>query len=73
VGDSIGAIGTARARYHRRQIMFFFDMFPISQPEVIIGNAATQFEKKGNLMDEPTSEYIRKQHAALVTWTRRLK
>src|ERR1022692_3889168 len=49
MGASVGAIGTARAQYHLRQIMVFLNMFPINQPEVMIGHAATRFDKDGNL------------------------
>jgi len=40
MGASVGATGTARAQYHLRQIFVFLNMFPIDQPEVMIGNAA---------------------------------
>ncbi len=73
MGASVGAIGTARAQYHLRQIMVFLNMFPINQPEVMIGNAATRFDKDGNLTDEATREFIRTLVANLVTWTRRLQ
>src|SRR5688572_8251471 len=44
MGASIGAIGTARAQYHLRQIMVFLNMFAINQPEVMIGNASERFD-----------------------------
>src|SRR4029453_7542898 len=34
MGASPGAIGTARAQYHLRQILVYLNMFPINQPEV---------------------------------------
>jgi chromate reductase len=73
MGASIGAIGTARAQYHLRQIMVFLNMFPINQPEVMIGHAAERFDKDGNLADEPTKEFIRQLLKNLVAWTRRLQ
>jgi chromate reductase len=73
MGASIGTIGTARAQYHLRQIMVFLDMFPINQPEVMIGNAASRFDKDGNLTDETTKALIRKLIANLVAWTLRLQ
>jgi chromate reductase len=45
MGASPGAIATARAQYHLRQIMVFLNMFPINQPEVMIGHAATRFHQ----------------------------
>src|SRR6266550_6091321 len=59
MGASIGTIGTARAQYHLRQIFVFLNIFPINQPELMIGNAAERFDAQGNLTDEKTKEYIR--------------
>lgn len=72
MGASIGAIGTARAQYHLRQMMVFLNMFPVNQPEVMIGNASKRFDDQGNLTDETTKEFIRKLLQSLVEWTRRI-
>src|SRR5437868_10350844 len=72
MGASIGAIGTARAQYHLRQIMVFLNMFPINQPEVMIAHAEERFDQEGNLTDDTTKDLIRELLANLVTWTRRL-
>jgi len=47
-------------------------MFPVNQPEVMIGNAADRFNADGNLTDETTKEYIRKLLQSLIDWTRRI-
>lgn len=73
MGASIGAIGTARAQYHLRQIMVFLNMFPINQPEVMIGNASERFDKDGNLTDETTKSFISQLLQNLVAWTQRLQ
>ncbi|MGB3974837.1 MAG: NAD(P)H-dependent oxidoreductase [bacterium] len=73
MGASIGAIATARAQYHLRQIMVFLNMFPVNQPEVMIGNAAQKFDKNGNLVDEKTKNFIRQHLQVLVDWTCRLQ
>ncbi len=72
MGASVGTIGTARAQYHLRQTMVFLNMFPINQPEVMIGNASKRFDAEGNLTDEKTKEFIRKLLQNLVEWTQRL-
>ena len=72
MGASIGTIGTARAQYHLRQMMVFLNMFPVNQPEVMIGNAAERFDAQGNLTDDATKEYIRKLLQSLIDWTRRI-
>ena len=72
MGASVGTIGTARAQYHLRQMMVFLNMFPINQPEVMIGNAAERFDAQGNLTDETTKDFIRQLLQNLVDWTRRI-
>lgn len=72
MGASVGNIGTARAQYHLRQIFVFLNIFPINQPEVMIGNASERFDAEGNLTDEKTKEYIRKLLQSLVEWTNRI-
>jgi chromate reductase len=72
MGASVGTIGTARAQYHLRQMFVFLNMFPINQPEVMIGNASERFDADGNLTDDQTKEFIRKLLKNLVDWTRRI-
>ena len=72
MGASVGALGTARAQYHLRQVMVFLNMFPINQPEVMIGAANERFDAEGNLTDEATREYVRRLLQSLVDWTRRI-
>jgi hypothetical protein len=55
---STGAIGTARAQNHLRQILVYLNMFPINQPEVLISHAMDRFDQEGNLTDAPTGERI---------------
>ena len=73
MGASIGAIATARAQYHLRQMMVFLNMFPVNQPEVMIGNCSDKFDEQGELADEETRQYIRKLLENLVEWTQRLE
>jgi chromate reductase len=72
MGASIGMIGTARAQYHLRQMMVFLNMFPVNQPEVMIGNASERFDAGGNLTDETTKKLIRQLLENLRDWTKRL-
>lgn len=73
MGASIGALGTARAQYHLRQMMVFLDMYPVNQPEVMIGNAAERFDKDGRLFDETSKKLMRQLLENLVEWTVRLR
>jgi chromate reductase len=72
MGASVGTLGTARAQYHLRQVMVFLNMFPINQPEVMIGNASERFDGEGNLTDETTGKFIGQLLQNLVDWTRRI-
>jgi chromate reductase, NAD(P)H dehydrogenase (quinone) len=59
MGASTGQIGTARAQYHLRQVFVFLNVYPINQPDVMIGNAAERFDAQGNLRDETSKKLIR--------------
>lgn len=72
MGASIGSIATARAQYHLRQMMVFLNMFPVNQPEVMIGNASERFDASGKLTDDATKDFIRQLIQSLVEWTRRI-
>lgn len=73
MGASIGRLGTARAQYHLRQVFVFLKMHALNEPEVMIANAADQFDAQGNLKDEAAKQLIRELLSNLVSWTRRLK
>ena len=73
MGASIGRLGTARAQYHLRQVFVFLKMHALIEPEVMIANAAEQFDAHGGLKDEATKKLIRELLGNLVSWARRLK
>jgi chromate reductase len=73
MGASPGAIGSARAQYHLRQILVYLNMFPINQPEVMIAYAMDRFDPEGNLTDVVTKEFIMALLQNLVDWTRRIR
>ena len=73
MGASLGTLGTARAQYHLRQVFVFLNMLAINQPEVMIANAAQNFDAEGNLTNETTKNLIRQLLANLVGWTRGLQ
>jgi chromate reductase len=72
MGASMGPQGTSRAQYHLRQIFVFLNMHPISQPEVMVGNASQRFDENGNLVDETTKAHVVKSLKRLVQWARQL-
>lgn len=70
MGASIGRIGTARAQYHLRQSFVFLNMPAVLQPEVMIAEAATQFDAAGTLTNEKTKQLIGQLLEALVALAR---
>jgi chromate reductase, NAD(P)H dehydrogenase (quinone) len=72
MGASIGSIGTARAQYHLRQTFVFLNMYPVNQPEVMVGNAHKRFDQEGKLTDETTKKLVQQLLSELVSWTKRL-
>ncbi|MGH9377529.1 MAG: NADPH-dependent FMN reductase [Terriglobia bacterium] len=73
MGASVGALGSSRAQYHLRQCFVFLNMHPVNLPEVMIPNAAEQFDAAGNLKDENTRKRIAALLEALVKWTYHLE
>jgi chromate reductase, NAD(P)H dehydrogenase (quinone) len=72
MGSSLGAIGTARAQQHLRQIFAALNLFLLNTPEVVIADAAHRFNEHGSLIHEPTKQLIRELLKNLVDWTRRI-
>ena len=73
MGASVGAIGTARAQYHLRQMFVFLNMYAVNQPEVMLANAHKHFDEHGNLTDETAKKLIGQLLQELVNWTRKLQ
>ena len=73
IGASVGVSGTARAQYHLRQMFVFLNMYPVNQPEVMIGSAAKRFDQQGKLTDETSRKMIQQLLQELVRWTRQLQ
>jgi len=73
MGAGPGALGTARAQYHLRQVFIFLNAHVLNRPEVMISSAATRFDASGKLTDEATRTMVRSQMEALRDWTLRLR
>jgi len=73
MGASVGAIGTARAQYHLRQMFVFLNIYAVNQPEVMVANAHKHFDDDGKLTDEMAKKLIRQLLEELVSWTKRLQ
>jgi chromate reductase len=60
MGVSVGALGTAVAQNHLKQILSYLDMKIIGQPELYFGPAQAIFDGEGNITDESTKDVLTK-------------
>jgi len=60
MGASPSSLGTARAQYHLRQTLVAVNALTLNQPEIMVAQANTKFDKEGHLTDEPTKAIISK-------------
>ncbi len=72
MGASAGALGTARAQYHLRQIFIFLNAHILNRPEVFIGAAPTKFDAEGKLTDQPTRDFVAAMLIAFKAWIAKL-
>lgn len=70
---STGPRGGVRAQLHLRQIMVDLNMYPINQPQLLVGGAQEKFDSASKLTDEKVRERLRGLLLALAEWTRRLQ
>jgi chromate reductase, NAD(P)H dehydrogenase (quinone) len=71
---STGLIGGARAQYHLRQILVFFDADVLNQPEVMVGHISGKIDfstETVSLSDRTTREFIASQLKAFAAFARR--
>jgi len=59
MSTSMGALGAFGANHHLRQMLTFFDMPVLQQPEAYVGNTGTLFDDAGNLVNEETDQFFR--------------
>lgn len=70
MGASPGMQGTARAQYHLRQVFVYLNMYPLNQPEVMIGSVHDKFDAKGSLTDPKTRQKIAELLTTLTIYAR---
>ncbi len=70
---SQGPLGGARMQYHMRQMFVFLGAFVFNTPEIFVGMAQNKFNDKGELTDEATKDFLRKQLEAFAKFAERVK
>ena len=71
ISVSPGAIGGFGATHALRQSLVFLNVPTLQQPEAYIGNAAKLFDEKGQLIAEPTRDFLQKFLQAFALWIER--
>jgi chromate reductase len=73
MGATPGGLGTSRAQYQLRQVFIYLNGQVLNRPEVMISAAPSKFDADGKLIDEATTENLRKLLAVLCDTARQCK
>lgn len=60
MGATGGALGTALAQSHLKQIMLYLDARVVGQPELYLGGIHEKIDEAGVITDESTMEHLQK-------------
>lgn len=70
IGVSVGAIGTALAQQHLRNILAYLDMPVLGQPEAFLQAKDGLFDKEGGIGPD-SREFVQKWMTAYEAWVRK--
>lgn len=70
IGISIGAIGTAIAQQHLRNVLAYLDMPTLGQPEMFIQNKPGLFGEGGAIGDDSTKQFLQKFLERFADWVK---
>jgi chromate reductase len=70
IGVSVGAIGTALAQQHLRNVMAYLDVPTLGQPEAFIQNKEDLFDDKGHVGNEATKKFLQGWMDKYVAWVK---
>ena len=70
IGVSVGAIGTALAQQHLRNVLACLDVPVLGQPEAFLHAKDGMFDQLGDI-DEPTGRFLQGWMDRYVAWVRR--
>jgi chromate reductase len=60
IGISVGAIGTAIAQQHLRNVLAYLDMPTLGQPEMFLQNKPGLFTEGGEVGNDQTKQFLQK-------------
>ncbi|HVE53453.1 MAG TPA: NADPH-dependent FMN reductase [Ramlibacter sp.] len=70
IGVSVGAIGTALAQQHLRNILAYLDMPTLGQPEMFIQNQPGLFTADGDIGPDGTKQFLQKFVERFADWVK---
>ena len=70
VGISVGAIGTALAQQHLRNVLAYLDMPTLGQPEVFLQNKPGLFAADGSIGKDDTKQFLQKFVERFADWVK---
>lgn len=70
IGISVGAIGTAIAQQHLRNVLAYLDMPTLGQPEMFLMNKPGFFDAKGGIAADDTRQFLQKWLQRYAAWVR---
>jgi chromate reductase len=70
IGISVGAIGTALAQQHLRNILAYLDMPTLGQPETFLQHKPGFFGPDGGIAIEDTKQFLQKYLETYAAWVK---
>lgn len=70
IGVSVGAIGTALAQQHLRNVLAYLDVPTLGQPEAFIQNKDDLFDDKGHVGNASTQKFLQTWVDKYVAWVK---
>ncbi|HEX7888104.1 MAG TPA: NADPH-dependent FMN reductase [Ramlibacter sp.] len=70
IGISVGAIGTAMAQQHLRNILAYLDMPTLGQPEMFVQHKTGFFTPGGDIADDSTKQFLQKFLERFAEWVK---
>jgi chromate reductase len=68
IGVSVGAIGTAVAQQHLRNVLAYLDVPTLGQPEAFLQNKEGLFDDKGHIAEGGTKKFLQGWVDKYVAW-----
>jgi chromate reductase, NAD(P)H dehydrogenase (quinone) len=72
VSASSGVRGGVRSQLHLRQIMVDVDMYPINEPELLLGRAREAFDENLQLKDDTARQLLARVVENLIVWAEKI-